>query len=52
MKKLWPNLRKYAKGEIRSGLDKVEIPTRDSGGEITGWGSVTAPAELFKTLIA
>ena len=52
MKKLWPKLRKYAKGEIRSGLDRVEVPTRDSDGEIIGWRSVTAPAELFKTLLA
>ena len=27
MKKLWPKLRKYAKGEIRSGLDRVEVTT-------------------------
>ena len=27
-------------------------PTRDSDGEIIGWRSVTAPAELFKTLLA
>ena len=52
MTKLWPKLRKYAKGEIRSGLDRVEVPTRDSDGEIIGWHSVTAPAELFKTLLA
>lgn len=52
MKKLWPKLRKYAKGEIRSRLDRVEVPTRDSDGEIIGWRSVTAPAELFKTLLA
>ena len=52
MKKLWPKLRKYAKGETRSGLDRVEIPTRDSDGEITGWRSVTAPTELFQTLLA
>ena len=35
MKKLWPKLRKYAKGETCSGLDRVEIPTQDSDGEIT-----------------
>jgi hypothetical protein len=34
MKKLWPKLRKYAMGEIHSGLDQVEIPTKDSDGEI------------------
>ena len=51
-RKLWPKLRKYAKGEIRSGLDRVEVPTRDSDGEIIGWHSVTVPAELFKTLLA
>jgi hypothetical protein len=50
--KLCPKLRKYAKGEIRSGLDRVEVPTRDSDGEIIGWRFVTAPAELFKTLLA
>jgi hypothetical protein len=52
MKKLWPKLRKYAKGETHSGLDRVEIPTQDSGGEITGWHAVTAPTELFQTLLA
>jgi hypothetical protein len=52
MKKLWPKLRKYAKGETRSGLDQVEIPTRDSDGEITEWRSVDAPTELFQTLLA
>ena len=52
MKKLWPKLWKYAKGEIRSGLDRVEIPTRDSDGEITGWRSVTSPTELFEKLLA
>ena len=51
MKNLWPKLRKYAKGEIRSGLDRVEVPTRDSDGEIIGWQPVTAPAELLKTLL-
>jgi hypothetical protein len=52
VKILWPKLRKYVKGETRSGLDQVKIPTRDSAGEITGWRSVTAPAELFQTLLA
>ena len=52
MKKLWPKLRKYAKGETCSGLDRVEIPTQDSDGEITGWRSVTAPTEMFQILLA
>ena len=51
MKELWPKLRKYAKGEIRSGLDRVEVPVYDSDGEIVGWCSVTAPEELFNTLL-
>ena len=29
MKKLWPKLCKYAKGEIRSSLDRVEVPVYD-----------------------
>jgi hypothetical protein len=33
-------------------LDQVEIPTQVSDGEITGWRSVTAPTELFQTLLA
>jgi hypothetical protein len=52
MKKLWPKLQKYAKGEVRTGLDCVEVPIRDSDGEISGWRSVTSPTELFNTLIA
>jgi hypothetical protein len=52
MKKLWPKLRKYAKEETCSGLNQVEIPTRDSDGEITGWRSVTAPTKMFQTLLA
>jgi hypothetical protein len=52
MKKLWPKLQKYAKGEVRTGLDCVEVPIQDSDGEISGWPSVTSPTELFNTLIA
>ena len=51
MTKLWPKLRKYAKGEIRSGLDRVEVHVYDSDGEIVGLHSVTAPEELFNTLL-
>ena len=51
MKKLWPKLRKYTKGETCSGLDRVEIPTHDSDGEIIGWHSINAPAKLFQALL-
>ena len=30
----------------------MEVPIRDSDGEISGWRSVTSPTELFNTLIA
>ena len=43
---------KYAKDEVRTGLDCVKVPIRDSDGEISGWRSVTSPTELFNTLIA
>jgi hypothetical protein len=52
MKKLWPKLQKYSKGEVRTGLDSVEVPIQDSNGEISGWHSVASPIELFNTLIA
>ena len=52
MKKLWPKFQKYAEREVRTGLDQVEVPIRDSDGEISGWRSVTSPTELFNTLIA
>jgi hypothetical protein len=51
MKKLLPKLQKYAKGKVRTGLDCVEVPIRDSDDEISGWSSVTSPTELFNTLI-
>ena len=51
MKELWPKLCKYAKGKIRFGLDRVEVPIHDSDGEIVGWRSVTAREELFNTLL-
>ena len=51
MKKFWPKLQKYAKGEVRTGLDHVDVSIWDSDGEISGWRSVTSPTELFNTLI-
>ena len=48
MKKLWPKLQKYAKGEVRTGLDCVEVPIRDSDGEISGWRSVTSPYRIVQ----
>ena len=35
LKKLWPKLQKYAKGETQSGLDRIEVPIHDSDGEIS-----------------
>ena len=32
-------------------MDRVEVPVYDSDGEIVGWRSVTAPEELFNTLL-
>jgi len=32
--RLWPKLRRYAKGEIRTGLNKIEKPINDDTGEI------------------
>jgi hypothetical protein len=52
LKKMWPKLRKYAKGETQSGLDLIEFPIHDSDGEISGWRSVTSPAKLFATLLS
>jgi hypothetical protein len=52
MKKLWPKLQKYAKGEVRTGLDRVEVPIQDSDDEISSWRSVTSLTELFNTPIA
>jgi hypothetical protein len=52
MKQLLPKIQKYAKGEVRTGLDCVEVPIQDSDDEISGWYSVTSPTELFNTLIA
>jgi len=49
--RLWPKLRRYAKGEIHSGLSHIEVPVLDATQEIVGWRSVTSPIELFTTLI-
>jgi hypothetical protein len=49
---MWPKLQKYAKGETWSGLDQIEVPIHDSDVEISGWHSVTSPAELFATLLS
>ena len=51
IRKLWPRLQRYAKGEIRSGLNRIEVPVHDKTGEIINWRSVTAPDELFAALL-
>jgi hypothetical protein len=52
LKKMWPKLQKYAKGETQSGLDPIGVPIHDSDGEISGWCSVTSPAKFFATLLS
>ena len=52
MARLWPPLRKYAKGEVRSGLNKIEIPVYDSLGEIIDFfRTVSDASEMFQHLI-
>ena len=51
MAELWPRLRKYAKGEVRSGLNKIEIPVCDSSGEIIDFRTVSDASEMFQHLI-
>ena len=46
LKRLWPKLRKYAKGETWSGLDWIDVPIHDSDGEISGWRSEEHTSEL------
>ncbi len=50
-KKLWPKLRRYAKGEVKTGLNRVDVPIRDNTGEIIDWHPITAPVELFTALL-
>ncbi len=49
--RMWPKLRRYAKGHIRCSLSRVEVPVRDEKGEITGWRSISSQDKLFSTLI-
>jgi hypothetical protein len=51
LQKLWPKLRKYAKGQIRSSLSRIEVPIRDEDGEIIDWQSVTAQDEVCSEVI-
>ena len=51
MVRLWPLLRKYAKGEVCSGLNKIEIPVYDSLGEIIDFRTVFDASEMFQHLI-
>mgnify|MGYP006205920925 FL=1 len=52
MAKLWPRLRKYSKGEVRSGLSKIKIPVYDMTGEIIDYHMVLSEStEMFKHLI-
>ena len=46
-------LKKYAKGEIRSSLQKVEVPVMDSNQNPTGQTlSITEPTNLFAAITA
>jgi Reverse transcriptase (RNA-dependent DNA polymerase) len=51
MQRLWPKLRRFAKGEVRTGLSRIEVPIFDASQEIVGWRSITSPDELFTALI-
>ena len=51
MAKLWPRLRKYSKGEVGSGLSKIEIPVFDTTGEIIDYRTLSESTEVFKHLI-
>ncbi len=48
---MWPKLRKYAKGQVRSSLSRVEISIRDEEDKIIDWISVTTKDEIFTEVI-
>ncbi len=48
---MWAKQQKYAKGQVRSSLNRLEILEYDEFNEIVSWRSVTAPEELFKSLL-
>ena len=50
MARLWPRLRKYSKGEVRSGLNKIEIPVYDTTGEIVDYRMVSESTERLKEI--
>ena len=51
LQKLWPKLRRYAKGQVRSSLSRIEVPVRDSEGEIIDWRSISSHDEICSELI-
>ena len=51
LQKLWPKLRRYAKGQIKSSLLRLEIPIRDEEGEIVDWRSIYTQDEICSELI-
>ncbi len=51
LQKLWPTLRRYAKGQVRSSLSRIEVPVRDSEGEIIDWRSISSHDEICSELI-
>ena len=52
MARFWPRLRKYSKGEVRSGLSIIKIPVYDMTGEIIDYHMVLSEStEMFKHLI-
>jgi hypothetical protein len=51
MKKIWPKLQIYAKGEVRTGLDCVELPIQDSDGEISVAGTQLLPLQNCSILL-
>jgi hypothetical protein len=51
LQKLWPKLRRYARGQIKSSLLRLEIPIRDKEGEIVDWRSIYTQDEICSELI-
>lgn len=49
---LWLRLRKYAKGDIRTTLNKIDVPEYNSTGEIINFCTVTDASErMFQHLL-
>jgi len=48
---LWPKLHRYAKGEIRTGLNRIEKPIYDDTGEIIEFQTISDSNEMFYHLL-